>query len=135
MSNTDTDALINDVQTNLDEIKRRTTESIAKTEKDTYAEILQGLVNLEIDFTVMNEANVRKFARFYAIIAEVRDTIDKYKGRIEIPMVDLERLGGGKVSVAEVRTIFMMVRYSEALKTLEKHKPELARTLFGAPVV
>lgn len=127
------DQLCDEMQCEFETIKRRASESIVQAKKEAYGEVLAGLVALEVDVeTGFTEENIRKFARVYAIVGELKDDLEKYRGTVDIPLEDLERLGKGRLPADEVRALWMAVRYTEALKTLEKLKPGLARALMSA---
>ncbi len=120
------------ISKSLESVKTVTSETAARVRKETYSEILRGLVNLEVESAEMTEENCQKFAYYYALISEIREEIPKYRGMTEIPVETLETMARLRATPAEMRTLFMMVRYTEALKAFEKEKPKLARMLWGA---
>jgi hypothetical protein len=138
MSDAETDELLAEMTSHLDAMKTRTSDAIIKAKKETYAEIFAGLVSLEKDaeggFLEDGETSekMRRFARVYAIIGELKDGIEKYRGQTDTPLEDLGRLGTDRLSAGEVRALWMMVRYADALRELELKKPKLARALLGA---
>jgi hypothetical protein len=128
----DTVVLVEDIQTLLGKIQETVDAAVLKAKKDSYAEMVTELVSLEELSREITEDNATLFARVYAVIAEIRDFIGEYKGKTEVPLERLQELKKDRLTNAEIRTVFLMVRYATALKALEDQKPQLFRYLRGA---
>lgn len=126
-----TDEICATIEGNLATIKVLTAESIAEARRQAYEEILQGLVDVEREALEMTEDNVRKLARYFAVISEVRESVQKFKGMRTIPVETLEAMRHDRCTTAEINTLFLMCRYSDALRDLEAERPKLARMLFS----
>jgi 2',3'-cyclic-nucleotide 2'-phosphodiesterase (5'-nucleotidase family) len=130
--NEDTVVIVEDIQTLLGKIQGTVDASVLKAKQEAYTEITVELVNLEELSREMTEENAAMFARVFAVISEIRDFIGEYIGKSEVPLERLQELKKDRLTNAEVRTVFLMVRYAEALRALEAHKPQLIRLLRGA---
>lgn len=114
-------------------ISDQTTEAIVIAKAEAYREILDGLVGLEKDAeTGFTEENVRRYAKMFAIVGEIRGHLGEYKGTALMPPEEIEKLRADRLSPGEVRFLFLAVRMNHALVELEKLKPTLARALLSA---
>jgi uncharacterized membrane-anchored protein len=128
----DTAVIVDDIQALLGKIKETVDATVLETKKTCYAEQVMELVALEELSREMTEENAAMFARVYAVASEIREFIGEYRAKPGVPLERLEALKKDRLTNAEIRTVFLMVRYAEALRALESQKPQLIRLLRGA---
>ena len=132
MTQIETDEICNGLQLEFDGMKTHLAEAIARNEKDVWAEVFSGLCDIERESAEMTEDNVRKLAKYYALISQFKDDVVKYRGTGDLPLQELEKMGADRASPAEVKALWLACRYNDVLLELELKKPQLARALLSA---